>query len=521
MKIFKTLLLTLALIFTSLNGEESAKVRLDSAIQALDSAAQSIQSSAETIKELKELGIGVPGPAGPQGEKGERGEQGERGEKGEAAPKIFNGATFVKTFEELALAIVQQSRLIVLESDIEATRSLVIDFPLVLYSPNKNIIKFNGEQIEYLFDVRSSFYVNNITINGSSQSFGRIFNIGGNRYVGDFDLFKCNFSNVGNIVSLTGGPTSNTAPNISIEKCKITKCGSSSFNKIGKDGAISLGWNLAKVKIVDNEISEIWSNGIWVGESKKSSGEISRNHITKIDRNAIETFYADNLLVNDNVIMDVTGKAGGSGMGISLAGSNSIASGNFIKNIYAYGIEVYNNGNLVTGNTIDTILINKAGEIGLGISVDRCTNALISDNILTNIKYGSAAPKFAIQIGNNSSNVKIINNKFVDVTEGVRMLFCENCQVLNNDFTLTWDDNTLAASCQPAVIIFNGDKHLVANNIARMKRSGNIAGLFYIAANRKVFADFSGKQVLGGVSGAGFGNRIGANIANSSNLCVE
>lgn len=477
---------------------------------------------------------GATGPAGPIGNTGATGPTGPQGDIGPIGPIGPQGAqgsngigldilniTTVKNEEEFLSALNSKQKNILILEDFTLNNKIIVDSPVYIFSPTQKTILFNSDKFEYLFDIRSDFQVFNIKFDGQNRNFCRIFNIGGNRFSGKFKIEKCEFVNIGNVVSLTGSANAIEAPIIEIKKCRIKHCGSASYNSIGKYGAIELSWNIREINISNNVIEDTWGNGIWVGQSKNSSGHISNNTIRNCARNAIETFGAENLIISDNQIDNVTGLAGASGMGISAAANNTTVTNNKIKNVQTYGIEVYHDNNLIEGNTINTVLLEKEGQTGLGISVDTCTNSKISNNIISNIKYGKKSIRFAIQLNNKCSNISITNNKISDVTLGINCLTMEDCKILNNDFTLSWDDNTLAGSCQPAIIVFGGQRNLIAQNSARMKKAGNIYGSFYLSANTKIFADFSGNEISGGISGTGFTNVAGSVIPNNSNIYLK
>jgi parallel beta-helix repeat protein len=474
----------------------------------------------------------LPGPQGSQGPQGPIGPIGPQGPAGASAgvsPDSLEGLLYlinlfgvkkVKSEQEFLAAVRDGNHSVLLERDININSNVVITKPISVYSLNKSAITFNGQALEYLFDLRASVLFYGVHFKGTSRDFGRCFNLGGPRFSGYIKFNKCTYENMGNVFTVSGGSTSPLAPLIEIKNCTIKSCGSKNYTSIGKYGVIELAWNIGKVEISNNDFEDVYSNGIWVGQSKDSEGFINENRIKAFGRNAIETFGADNLSICENVIKNGTGAYGGAGMGISIAADNCIVTENRITNAYSYGIEVYQKNNIVSHNIIDGISIDVTGQVGLGISIDACTNSTIEGNIIQNIKYGAKSPRFGMQLNNNSNFNSIKDNKFYYLTEGIRLLSGDHNSIQNNEFSMSWDANTLASSCQPAIIIFFGENNVVTNNFSKLLKAGNVDGSFFLSAGRRIFADFSGKQLVAPVGGMGFTNRLGNSILNNTNMSI-
>lgn len=526
----KYLQIIAAILLTCSFGQLQAQ----STEQVLADLKVAVEKNTNSLTELINnsiIAIGRQGPPGPQGEPGVAGPAGLTGPQGEVGPKGDTGPAgkdfelssikIVRSEAEFSEALQSSVATIFIENDIQVTKFTTINKPVTVTSLNKSKISFVGSAVPIVFDIKASTIFKNLKFEADTNDIGRIFNIGGSRYAGSFAVDNCEFNKIGNILLISGSESAPQSPNISITNSSIANCGSKNYNSLGKFGIIELAWNISSVNISNNKFDNIWSNAVWIGQSKKSIGRIAQNIINNCQRNAIETFGADNIVIDGNYIEGGQGLAGGSGIAISVAANNCTTINNIIKNFYAYGIEIIHDNHIVSNNIIDGLNLDKAGFTALGISIDGCDNSIVSNNNILNIRYGKYSAKYSIQLNNNCSNVKISNNKMSNVTEGVRVLSAEYCQIINNDFALTWDEGTLAGSCQPAVIIFNGQKHLVTNNSAVMKKSGNIAGIFYMAPNIKIYADHSGKQISSGQSGSGFTNRSNMFIANNTNYCIQ
>lgn len=489
---------------------------------------------------------GKQGPAGKTGAQGAQGAQGSIGTTGAipsdiyskldllknsieglklelnlALEKLNTGYISVSTAQDFLNAINNKEKCILLTKDIFVPSSITILSPISIISVSGSTISYDTQTTSYLFDIQQSFDLYGVKFVGSNKDFGRCFNIGGNRFNGKVKITKCHFESMGNVLSLSGGVLSNLAPDIDFSFNIIRNCCSKNYLTIGKFGVIELNRNFRTVKINYNEIYNVWSNGIWIGNSEVGGGQIIGNIIENSERIGIENFGANRFLILQNHISGGNGLYEGGGMGISCAGDFNEVCKNIITNVFSYGIEVYKNNNLVEGNIIDGLTMDVAGKIALGISIDHCYNSVIRGNYIKNIKYGKLSPRFAMEINNNSSENTIDSNECFDVTEGIRLLSGEDNFLKNNRFTLSWDEGTLAASCQPAILVFGGERNFVVQNVARMKKAGNTNGAFWLGAGAKVFADFSGKQIVAPAGGTSFGSRLGQPLQNTTNLCLN
>lgn len=442
----------------------------------------------------------------------------------------------IVTNQNQFLAALNLSRPIIIRGTVTLTAQFNINIPTrIIGEPGSKLV---CQSSSWTFNMAAPLEISNLLICGTSNNVGYFLNIGGTQRAGanaNLRLISCWFQDFGNIITMTGGPTSPLGPRTIIYDCDFKNIGGVGFNGLGQEGAIYMDWNLGQT-IIDScrfHDGSIWGNPVWLGHSAFPTvaplGEalyVTRNHMVNFHRNGIETFIAGKAFVMSNYIEGgdsaFTNTPPGSGMGISLAGGNSVAANNYIKNVWAYGIEAFRSNNTIEGNTIDGLLStdtnpNRAPK---AISIDQATTSTIKNNTLRNITH-SVADKYGI-VCTASTDITIKSNTIDNVTYGIWVNFnCERITIRDNDLRLEVDPNILLGSkIAGGVRIFAGTKHKILNNVATVGPilDGvilplNKANLFSFEPNSGGYVDFTPTLIGPVVSQTSFQN-------TSSNIVV-
>lgn len=401
------------------------------------------------------------------------------------------------------LAALNLSRPIIIRGTVTLTTQFNINIPTrIIGEPGAKLV---CQSPSWTFNMAAPLEISHLLVYGVSNSIGYFLNIGGTQRAGadaNLRLVSCWFQDFGNIITMTGGPTSPLGPRTIIYDCDFKNIGSSTFNGLGQEGAIYMDWNLGQT-IIDScrfHDGSIWGNPIWLGHSAFPSiaplGEalyMTRNHMVNFHRNGIETFIAGKAFVLNNYIEGgdaaFSNTAPGSGMGISLAGGNSVASNNYIKNVWAYGIEVFRANNTIEGNTIDGLLSidTNPGRVPKGISIDQASTSTIKNNTIRNITHKTAS-KYAIAC-TTSSDIVLKSNTLDNVTYAIWVnTNCERFTIRDNDIGLEVDPNFLLGSYSAySVRIFSGTAHKILNNVCTL---GPLLDGVISPANRAVLFAF-------------------------------
>lgn len=409
----------------------------------------------------------------------------------------------VRTEAELVAALNSQ-KTIIIQGDVEIGGQYNITVPTrIKGEPGATLV---CQSPTWTFNIASSFELYDLKVLGTSNNVGYFINIGGTQRAGTnskFKLIRCWFENFGNVVTMTGGNTSPLGPRTVIYDCDFKNIGGTGFTGFGQEGAIYMAWHLGHTVIDSCRFHDgsIWGNPILLAQSGVEGvhtlGEslyVTRNHMVNFHRNGIETYVAGKAFVIGNYIEGgdsaFSNTPSDSGMGISLAGGNSVAANNYIKNVWAYGIEVFRSGNTVEGNTIDGLLSTDTdpAKVPKGISIDQASNSTVKNNTLRNITHNIAS-KYGIAC-TASSNIIIKSNSLDNVTYAIWVnLGCENITVKDNDIYLEVHPIFLLGInfVSHGIRIFSGVKNKILNNVVTV---GPILDSVITPLNRSLLCAF-------------------------------
>ncbi len=230
-------------------------------------------------------------------------------------------------------------------------------------------------------------------------------------------------------------------------------------------GGIYIASNCKGTSIVDNRIfgkdpissdtHDVDWNGIWLG-NYGDYAQIHHNEIAYVGRHGIEYWNSQVDPINTdgnqsgkvafNNIHNLLATWGGGSFGITAFGCGSVhVIGNTVES-GSIGIECYNDP--VNSGKIVCQLNTVNGIRGVGISVNGCTNADVSNNTIGSVVNAPGFEQMGIQVIYGAENVRINDNIFTD--SGNKML-------LVNAFRLNITGITNAVNGVVTVAEFLGD----------------------------------------------------------------
>lgn len=378
------------------------------------------------------------------------------------------------------LAALNLSRPIIIRGTVTLTTQFNINIPTrIIGEPGAKLV---CQSPSWTFNMAASLEISHLLVCGVSNSIGYLLNIGGTQRAGvnaNLRLVSCWFQDFGNIITMTGGPTSPLGPRTIVYDCDFKNIGSSTFNGLGQEGAIYMAWHLGQT-IIDScrfHNGSIWGNPVLLTQSGVEGvhtlGEtlyVTRNHMVNFHRNGIETYVAGKAFVIGNYIEGgdaaFSNTPSGSGIGISAAGGSSVVANNYLKNVWGYGIEVFRANNTIEGNTVDGLGIDNISNPGKGISIDQASRSTVKNNTIRQITHLNSARYGIVCI--NSSDIVIKSNSLENITYAIWVSFnCENITIRDNDFYLEVSPAFLLGPyVASAARIFSGSKHKILNNVA-------------------------------------------------------
>ena len=389
----------------------------------------------------------------------------------------------------------------------------------IIGEPGSKLVFSNAT---YFLNMASSITIENLAVEGISRDQGYFINIGGTSRAGSnawLRINNCSFRLMGNVVTMTGSGSAPLGPRTVVKHCRVSEIGSTSFTQLGQESAFYITWHIGLTLFDDVHFENIHGNCLYFGQSAVKGvhtlGEatIVRNcYLKDFNRNGIEAFTAALVYAINNTITgglgSFTNTLSDSGIGISLTGGDSIADGNIVYNVSNYGIEVYRSNNKVVNNIIEKL--SEDSPQSFGISIDTCTNTLVDNNQLSDIKHATINPKYGIK-ARVSSGVTITNNKFINVSYACWIdNLCESIDFINNQMLLERDSGAFAVRAFKA---FSGNKHMVIHN--RVRLGTVIAGLFTPTDKQETFEfaagiggyyDYTSGLITAGGTPLSFGN---------------